>query len=106
MKKTKTLIIIGLVAVAAAIVWMSVYKNSEVTGRGALEEIKTLPEVQEFVAELEKNGKTASFNVEDQDGYWSVQVYEIVARGGESHTATFNWYRVDKSTGIISKELE
>jgi len=70
-----------------------------------LQKIKTLPEVAAFVTELEQHGKKASFRVDDQENEWSVQVYEIVARDGESHTATFNWYRVNKKSGAVDKEF-
>ncbi|MDP3769817.1 MAG: hypothetical protein U1A23_01540 [Candidatus Sungbacteria bacterium] len=71
----------------------------------ALRKIKALPEVAAFVSELEQNGKKASFRVEDQGNEWGIQVYEIVARDGESHTATFNWYRVNKKSGAVDKEF-
>lgn len=84
----------------------SVIEAQDITKGGALEKIRALPEVNAFVSDLAENGKEAVFGVEDRGDDWSVQVYEIVVRGGESHTATFNWYRVDKSTGAIAQEFE
>lgn len=109
MKMPKTAIIIvciSLIAVAAVVGWSFIYTSDSITEQKALEKVKVLPEVQAFISELEEVGKTASFRVEDRGGAWSVQVYEIVVRGGESHTATFNWYDVDKNTGVISGEFE
>lgn len=109
MKIPKTAFIItgiGVIAVAAVLSWSFIYKSGDIMEQEALEKIKALPEVQAFISELEEAGKTASFRVEDRGGAWSVQVYEIVVRGGESHTATFNWYDVDKNTGVISGEFE
>lgn len=63
-------------------------------------------EVIEFEKELAKAGKKAKYGIEDGGDVWLVQVYEIVEQDGESHTATFNWYRVNKETKEISKELE
>ena len=65
-----------------------------------------MPEVQEFIAELAANKKIASFNVENRGDFWSVQAYEIVVQNCESHTATFNWYIIDKKTGAVTKEFE
>lgn len=97
---------IGVIAVAIVFSWSFIYESGDIMEQEALEKIKALPEVAAFISELEEAGKTASFRVEDRGGAWSVQVYEIVVRGESSHTATFNWYNVDKNTGVITKEFE
>jgi len=99
--KNKTYLIIGLIAVITVIVWFSV-RDSNIIEQEALQKVQALSEVKEFIAELEANGKAASFNIEDRGDSWSVQVYEIVVQNGDSHTATFNWYKVDKTNGILS----
>jgi len=99
--KSKTYLIIGLIAVITVIVWFSV-RDSNIIEQEALQKVQALSEVKEFIAELEANGKAASFNIEDRGDSWSVQVYEIVVQNGDSHTATFNWYKVDKTNGILS----
>ena len=96
---------VGLIAVIAVLIWFFV-PHSGIIEQEALERIKALPEVQTFVSNLEENGKSASFRVEDRGGAWSVQAYEIVVQNGESHTATFNWYIIDKKTGAVTKEFE
>ena len=103
--KSKTHLIIGLIAVITVIVWFSV-RDSNIIEQGALQKVQALSEVKEFIAELEANGKAASFNIEDRGDSWSVQVYEIVVQNGDSHTATFNWYVVDKANGAVTKEFE
>lgn len=96
---------VGLIVLAGALIWLFAHKSDIITEKEALEKVKALPEVQEFIALLSEDGKTASFLVEDRGDNWSAQVLEIVVRNGESHTATFNWYLVDKATGDISKEF-
>ena len=103
--KNKTYLIIGLIAVITVIVWFSV-RDSNIIEQEALQKVQALSEVKEFIAELEANGKAASFNIEDRGDSWSVQVYEIVVQNGDSHTATFNWYVVDKTNGAVTKEFE
>jgi len=63
-------------------------------------------EVQEYENRLAKEGKKVIINVSDDGSAWLVQVYEVVKQDEESHTATFNWYRVDKKTMEISREFE
>lgn len=79
--------------------------SPEITKEGAIEKIKNLPEVKDYSSELEKAGSKVQFNAEDSEEVWSVQVFEIVSQGENSHTATFNWYRVNKKTGEVSKEF-
>ncbi len=72
----------------------------------AIERIKNLPEVRQFIDNLAKVGSVAKFNAEDGGEDWNIQVFEIVNQGGDGHTATFNWYRVDKKTGAITSEFD
>src|SRR3990167_1927271 len=53
----------------------------------AVENVKKLPEVQEFLKNV-PNGKIEVDN--ESEGEYNVHVYEIKDR----HTATFNWYTV------------
>lgn len=71
----------------------------------AIEKISNRSEVVRYVSELERNGRNVIFDVEDWGEAWGVHVYEIVQQEGESHTATFNWYRVNKKTGEVSLEF-
>lgn len=81
----------------------SPYIAPKVTKEQALATVKNLPEVQEFVRLLLP--KRAEFEVEDWDTDWAVHVFELVIGENSVHTATFGWYRVDKQTGAVTKEL-
>lgn len=74
--------------------------------REAFSLVEKQKEVIEFEKELAKAGKKAKYGIEDGGDVWLVQVYEIVEQNDEGHTATFNWYRVNKETKEISKEFE
>jgi hypothetical protein len=72
----------------------------------AIAVVKKQKEVLKFEGQLAKVGKTAKYRVGDDGDDWLVQVYEIVEQDGETHTATFNWYRVNKETKEITREFE
>lgn len=75
----------------------------------AIELVSSQDDVIKFNELLAKKGKKVKFTVETvlEDGisYYLIQVYEDVDDGnGQSHTATFGWYKVDKKTGKVDKE--
>lgn len=85
--------------------------------REAIALVKKQSEVVGFEKQLAKVGKKATYGIEDDGDDWLVQVYEVVEngpaeirgisaslRGDSTHTATFNWYRVNKETMKITKE--
>lgn len=74
--------------------------------REAIALVKKQKEVKEYEGRLKKVGSKATFAVTDDGESWLVQVYEVVEQGEEAHTATFNWYRVNKETKKITKEFE
>lgn len=80
--------------------------NPVVGRRKAIALVKKQSEVVVFEKQLAKVGKKATYGIEDDGDDWLVQVYEVVEQGGTSHTATFNWYRVNKETKQITKEFE
>lgn len=72
----------------------------------ALSKIRLRTEVVKYEADLKKAGKKATFEVQDDGEEWTIQVFEIVQNSGEaSHTATFGWYRVNKKTGEVIKDI-
>lgn len=72
----------------------------------ALSKIRLRTEVVKYEADLAKAGKKATFEAQDDGEEWIIQVFEIVQNKGEaSHTATFGWYRVDKKTGKVIKDI-
>lgn len=66
--------------------------------------VKMLPEIKPL---LSKPNSSWIINAEDsQDNFWLVQVAEIVKNSDESeHTATFNWYKIDMSSGKIVSSM-
>ncbi len=75
--------------------------------REAFDTVKAEKEVKKYTKRLSAEGKEVTFGLEDGGDVWLVQVYEIIVeRDGSSHTATFNWYRVNKETLKVTKEFE
>ena len=72
--------------------------NSIVSEEEAVAKVRTLPEVVDYLNRV-PNGVVA-VNGEEDTAYM-VQVYE----SKDGHTATFNWYRVDKKTGAVEKQF-
>lgn len=93
-------LIIGLLLLAAAFLF---YQNipfhlTGVTSKQAVENVKKLPEVQEYL----KNVPNGRVEVDNKlEGEYNVHVYEIK----DGHTATFNWYRVSIKSGQIRSEF-
>ena len=117
---TIRIIFVGVVIIALSIVWMGgVFRptgsapdapgassSRTISRDDALEKVRTMPEVQEYFTMLKEAGARGKLAIEDHGDEWAVQVYEIVQQGEDSHTATFNWYRIHKSTGAALKEFE
>lgn len=72
--------------------------NETFTKEGAIVKVKAQPEVIDYLKRV-PNGLVA-VNGEEDDSYL-VQVYEFK----DGHTATFNWYTVNKSTGEVKKDF-
>ncbi len=73
-------------------------ENNAISKEQAIAKIRALPEVIDYLKRV-PNGLIA-VNGEENDSY-SVQAYEII----NGHTATFNWYKVDKITGTVEKQF-
>lgn len=73
-------------------------KSGNVSKEETITKIKALPEVMDYLKKV-PNGLVL-INGEENDQYL-IQVYEIK----DGHTATFNWYKVNKTTGEIKKEF-
>lgn len=72
--------------------------NEPVSKEDAVAKVKALPEVVDYLKRV-SNGLVAVNGQEDN--VYMVQVYEFK----DKHTATFNWYSVDKTTGEVRKEF-
>lgn len=73
-------------------------KTGTISKAEAILKVKELPEVIDYLKRV-PNGLVA-VNGEEINVYM-VQVYEFK----DGHTATFNWYKVDKATGSVEKEF-
>lgn len=69
-----------------------------ITKEEAVTRIGSLPEVKEYLNRV-PNGLVAVNGTDDSS--YMVQVYEVK----DGHTATFNWYRINKQTGEVKKEF-
>lgn len=114
MKKIILIITGFIVLIVFAFIAVNVLKGNQIVNLGpdtldqasAIVKVRALPEVVEYEAMLKNAGKKATFEVEDSEEEWLVHIFEIVSDGGAtSHTATFGWYRVNKKTGEIIKDL-
>lgn len=73
-------------------------KTTGVTRNQAVENVKKLPEVEEYLKNV-PNGKVEVDN--ELEGEYNVHVYEVK----NGHTATFNWYRVSIKSGEVRSEF-
>ncbi len=79
-------------------------RKKKLTANQALKLVESRKEVQEFFAQfsLPREGATAEskpvIDVEKDGSKWNVHVYESLP----DHTATFNWYSVDRYTGKVT----
>ncbi len=74
------------------------YNEGVVSKEVAVQKIKDLPEVIDYLKQVPTG--LVLVNGEDENNYM-VQVYEFK----NGHTATFNWYYVDKTSGEIEKQF-
>ncbi len=79
-----------------------------ITEKVAVSLVMKRPEVKQFFANV-VNSKIAKPTIDmdriEGDSY-VVHVYEVVNDGPDtSHTATMNWYYVNRKTGKVSKEF-
>lgn len=74
--------------------------NSALTKEQALEKVKNLSEVKEYLIQV-PNGRVEFDHEDEANNAWVIHEYEIV----RDHTATSNWYNVNKETGKITDIL-
>lgn len=113
-------LILGVVAIIWLISVLSAPKTDELlektmntlepsfviaTDAAAIDVVRKRTEVFKYELELSKAGVAASFRAEDRGEEWAVQVFEVVNQGDSSHTATLNWYIINKRTGNIEPEF-
>ncbi|MBX9687250.1 MAG: hypothetical protein K2X27_11145 [Candidatus Obscuribacterales bacterium] len=85
--------------------------KTKIDEKKALSLVEARPEVkkwrQEVAKACAKRGATAQVEIDREEGSeYVVHVFEIVPDDKESsHTATLNWYYVDKNSGKIRTEF-
>src|SRR3989338_2193740 len=67
----------------------------------ALAKVRELAEVKSYLEQV-PNAKVEVDSTDEETNTYLVHVYEIK----NGHTATFNWYTVDKKTGEITAEFD
>ncbi len=75
--------------------------GQDISREEAILAVRNRPEVVKYEKDLAEAGAVVRIDAQSEDTEWLVQVYEIK----DGHTATFNWYRVDKGTGRITTEF-
>lgn len=102
MKKKKIslkLLVIALIILFILFAFFKLNNRTRVFSKNeAIEKVKILSEVKDYLKKVPH--AQISVNGEEDDSYL-IQVYEIKDR----HTATFNWYKVNKTTGEVKKEF-
>lgn len=100
-------LILGLIITLGLIliVWFTIpqfIKNNEapeaINPSQAVQAVKNLPEVTTYLQNT-PNSQVRLDHEEDQN--YIIQVYETK----NGHTATFNWYKINKTTGTAEKEF-
>lgn len=65
----------------------------------AIQTVKNLPEVKNYL----QNTPDSQIRLDHEEGQdYVIQVYETK----NGHTATFNWYKINKTTGTVEKEFD
>ena len=67
----------------------------------AVEKVKSRKEVIDYLKRVPTAIIQAQSTTDEEDSY-RIQVYEVK----DGHTATFNWYNVDKKTGEVVAEFD
>lgn len=99
--------ILGLIVTLGLIltVWLTIplfTKSSQtpqtISPSQAIQTVKNLPEVKTYT----QNTPNSQVRLDHEENpNYIIQVYEVK----NGHTATFNWYKVNKATGITEKEF-
>ena len=67
----------------------------------AVEKVKSRKEIMAYLKRV-PNAIIQAQSTTDEENSYQIQVYEVK----NGHTATFNWYNVDKRTGEITAEFD
>ena len=93
------LIFFLVLSLSVAVIFGFSYWNKS-AGDTAIAKVSALPEVIEYLREVPTGLVTLDHEDRETNSYL-IHVYETK----DGHTATFNWYTVDKTTGEITKDF-
>ena len=93
------LIFFLVLSLSVAVIFGFSYWNKS-AGNTAIAKVSALPEVIEYLREVPTGLVTLDHEDRETNSYL-IHVYETK----DGHTATFNWYTVDKTTGEITKDF-
>ncbi|MBI2622406.1 hypothetical protein HYW66_02125 [Candidatus Microgenomates bacterium] len=91
-------VILGGLIVAAVVLTIILLNQggTSVTQDVAVRQVKNLPEVMQYLKSV-PNGQVLVDHEDKETGSYVIQVFEVK----NGHTATFNWFLVDKKTGQV-----
>ena len=72
-----------------------------ISSEEAVEKVKSRKEIIDYLKRVPSAIIQAQSTTNEEDSY-RIQVYEVK----DGHTATFNWYNVDKKTGEVVAEFD
>lgn len=93
-------IIFSLILILTAVTIISLSYWNENSKNSAVAKVSALPEVSEYLRAV-PSGRIVIDHEDKETNSYLIRVYEIK----DGHTATFNWYTVDKTTGVITKDF-
>lgn len=103
----KNKLIILVVLLSLSLFLNSNFWNKNISEQQAISIVKNLPEVNAYFNLGTQNAKPFIKAEDRKNNYWYVQVAEVVEdtevkdMERTSHTATFNWYKIDRNSGDI-----
>ena len=75
-------------------------QTSQTSEKGAIEKVRQLPEVKNYLAKV-PNAHVQVSSFDEESGTYSIQVFEVK----DNHTATFGWWDVEKISGKVKKSI-
>ena len=93
------LIFFLVLSLSVAVIFGFSYWNKSAENT-AIAKVSALPEVIEYLRSV-PSGRIVIDHEDKETNSYLIHVYEVV----DDHTATFNWYEVDKTTGEITKDF-
>lgn len=94
-RRGKLIFTLVLVLATTAILGLSFWNKN--TQNAAITKVSSLPEVRDYLRDV-PNGVVTIDHEDKETNSYLIHVYEIK----DGHTATFNWYEVNKTTGKVT----